>query len=107
MGVSLAAITDDGDFPALDQVDVGVTIVINAHWPGVLCVGDPLPEKAMGGENQASPHLSEDVNSCRFADVTSNFDFLRPLPNLRCVIRRLYTQQEIDLQSKCLLDAKR
>jgi len=31
MGMALAAITDDGDFLALDQVDVGVAIVIDAH----------------------------------------------------------------------------
>jgi len=29
--MALAAITDDGDFLALDQVDVGVAIVIDAH----------------------------------------------------------------------------
>ena len=31
MGMALAAIADDGDLLALDQVDVGVAIVINAH----------------------------------------------------------------------------
>ena len=31
MGVALAAVADDGDFLALDQIDVGVPIVINAH----------------------------------------------------------------------------
>ena len=31
MGVALAAIADDGDFLALDQIQVGVAVVINAH----------------------------------------------------------------------------
>src|SRR6516225_10935821 len=31
MGVTLAAVADDGDFLAFDQVDIGVAIVINAH----------------------------------------------------------------------------
>ena len=31
MGVALAAIADDGDLAALDQIDVGVAIVVNAH----------------------------------------------------------------------------
>src|SRR5262249_26936075 len=31
MGVTLAAVADDGDLLALDQIDVGVAIVINAH----------------------------------------------------------------------------
>jgi hypothetical protein len=31
MGVALAAIADDSDFLALDQVEVGVAIVINTH----------------------------------------------------------------------------
>jgi hypothetical protein len=32
MGVALAAVADDGDFLALDQIDVGITIIIDAHW---------------------------------------------------------------------------
>jgi hypothetical protein len=31
MGVALAAIADDGDLLALDQVQIGVAIVVNAH----------------------------------------------------------------------------
>ena len=31
MGMALTAIADDADFLALDQVDVGITIVIDAH----------------------------------------------------------------------------
>src|SRR4029077_7366734 len=31
MGMALAAIADDGDLLALDQVQVGVTIVVNTH----------------------------------------------------------------------------
>jgi hypothetical protein len=31
MGVALAAIADDGDLLALDQVQVGVAIVVNSH----------------------------------------------------------------------------
>ena len=31
MGVALAAIADDGDFLALDQVQVGVAVVVNTH----------------------------------------------------------------------------
>ena len=35
MGMALAAVADDGDLLALDQVDVGVAIVIDAHGPQV------------------------------------------------------------------------
>ena len=31
MGVSLAAVADDGHLPALDQTDVGIAVVIDAH----------------------------------------------------------------------------
>jgi hypothetical protein len=31
MGMALAAVADDDDLLALDQVDVGVAIIINAH----------------------------------------------------------------------------
>ncbi len=31
MGVALAAVADDGDLLALDQVQVGVAIVVNTH----------------------------------------------------------------------------
>jgi hypothetical protein len=31
MGVALAAIADDDDLLALDEVQVGVTIIINTH----------------------------------------------------------------------------
>ena len=31
MGVTLAAIADDRDFLALDEVEIGITIVIDAH----------------------------------------------------------------------------
>ena len=30
--MALAAVADDGDLLALDQIDVGVPIVINAHF---------------------------------------------------------------------------
>src|SRR5947209_12896537 len=32
MRVALAAIADDGDFLALDQIDVGIPVVIDAHF---------------------------------------------------------------------------
>ena len=32
MGVALRAVADHGDLLALDQIDVGIAIVINAHW---------------------------------------------------------------------------
>ena len=32
MGMALAAIADDGDLLALDQVQVGIPVVINAHY---------------------------------------------------------------------------
>ena len=58
MSVALAAITNDGDLLALDQVEVGVAIVINAHVrvlklerpaPGRLHnVDDPAPRAAAG-----------------------------------------------------------
>ena len=38
MGVALAAIADDGDLLALDQIDVGVAIVIDAHGDSLLQV---------------------------------------------------------------------
>jgi hypothetical protein len=31
VGVALAAVTDDRDLPGLDQVHIGITIVVNAH----------------------------------------------------------------------------
>ena len=31
MRVALAAIADDGDLLALDQIEIGIPIVINAH----------------------------------------------------------------------------
>src|SRR6185437_11390551 len=34
MGMALAAIADDGDLLALDQVQVGVAVVVNAHGFG-------------------------------------------------------------------------
>jgi hypothetical protein len=38
MRVALAAIADDGDLLPLDQIEIGIPIVINAH------TGLPLPE---------------------------------------------------------------
>jgi hypothetical protein len=34
VGVALAAVADDGDLLALDEADIGIGIVVNAH---VLC----------------------------------------------------------------------
>ena len=31
MRVALAAVADDGDLLALDEIDVGITIIIDAH----------------------------------------------------------------------------
>ena len=39
MGVALAAVADDDDFLALDQIDVGIPIVIDAHGSSVLSKG--------------------------------------------------------------------
>ena len=39
MGMALAAIADDGDFLALDQVQVGIPVVINAHITPVAALG--------------------------------------------------------------------
>jgi hypothetical protein len=36
VGMALAAIADDADLPALDEVEVGVMIVISPHW-SLLC----------------------------------------------------------------------
>src|SRR5207247_8637616 len=36
VGVALAAVADDGDLLALDQVQVGVAVVVNAHVFGSL-----------------------------------------------------------------------
>jgi hypothetical protein len=33
VGVTLAAIADDGDLLGLDEIEIGVPIVINAHVP--------------------------------------------------------------------------
>src|SRR5262249_27699576 len=44
VGVALAAIADNGDLLALDQVQVGVAIVINTH-------GGPSPPKFVTGRN--------------------------------------------------------
>jgi hypothetical protein len=33
--VALAAIADDGDFLALDEVNVGIPVIVNAHGRGV------------------------------------------------------------------------
>jgi hypothetical protein len=43
MGVALAAIADDGDLLALDQVQVGVAIVVNTHeiYPLIEALGLP------------------------------------------------------------------
>jgi hypothetical protein len=32
MGMALAAITDNGDLLVFDQLQIGVTIIINAHF---------------------------------------------------------------------------
>ena len=39
MGVALAAVADDDDLLALDQIDVGIPIVIDAHGSSVLSKG--------------------------------------------------------------------
>ena len=39
MGVALAAVADDGDLLALDQVQVGVAVVVNTHGLSPLLVG--------------------------------------------------------------------
>ena len=36
MGMALAAIADDGDLLAFDEIDVGIAIVINAHGESLL-----------------------------------------------------------------------
>jgi hypothetical protein len=37
MGVALAAIADNGDFLALDQVQIGVTVVVHTHGRSAPC----------------------------------------------------------------------
>jgi len=55
MGMALAAIADDNDLLALDQVQVGIAIVVNAHgYPRRLSVGKLPAETATRGENQAA-----------------------------------------------------
>ena len=34
MGMALAAVADDRDFLALDQIEIGIPIVVDAHGPG-------------------------------------------------------------------------
>jgi hypothetical protein len=41
--VALAAIADDGDLFALDQVQIGVAVVINTHDVSPLPGGQPWP----------------------------------------------------------------
>jgi hypothetical protein len=44
MGMTLRTITDHRDLLALDQVDIGIAIIINAHFssfPGVTVVAGP------------------------------------------------------------------
>ena len=36
MRMALAAIADDGDLLALDEIDVGITVVINTHEHSLL-----------------------------------------------------------------------
>jgi hypothetical protein len=36
MGMALASIADDGDFFALDEINIGIGIIINAHVVGFL-----------------------------------------------------------------------
>ena len=38
MGVALAAVADDDNLPALDEIEVGIPVVVDAHrksWVGV------------------------------------------------------------------------
>ena len=37
MGMALAAIADDGDLLAFDEIEIGIAIVVNAH-KGVPCL---------------------------------------------------------------------
>ena len=48
MGVALAAIADDADLLALDQVQVGIAIVINTHDQSLCFGGLPRPASGLG-----------------------------------------------------------
>src|SRR5215510_3571892 len=68
MGVALTAIADDGDLLALDQIDVGVAVVVNAHvahpcWDQaagrslvVLLLGS-MHRRDKPGESEIAPHI--------------------------------------------------
>jgi hypothetical protein len=56
--MALASVADDGHFLGLDQIDVGITIVIDAH--SVLAIGADLfavVESRMRGQNALSQVL--------------------------------------------------
>ena len=38
MGVTLAAVADHRDLPAFDQIEIGIPIVVDAHFDGFLLV---------------------------------------------------------------------
>ena len=45
MGVALAAVADDGDLLALDQIEVGIPVVIDAHVLSWSCASNAASRK--------------------------------------------------------------
>ena len=65
MGMALAAIADDGDLLALDQVQVGVAVVVNAHDHYPPPGGDfrGLAERSSGREDPGTSAVEPRVTS--------------------------------------------
>src|SRR3546814_9892826 len=55
VGMALTAIADNGDFLALDQADVSVTIIINTHFDNFPSTRFTSPPHVRGGYENPSP----------------------------------------------------
>jgi hypothetical protein len=55
MGMALAAVADHCDLLALDQIEIGVPIVINAHGPGPSLALPPLSCRWKGAAESPAP----------------------------------------------------
>src|SRR3546814_4419952 len=59
VGMALTAIADNGDFLALDQADVSVTIIINTHFDNFPSTRFTSPPHVRGGYENPSPRSEE------------------------------------------------
>ena len=74
MGMALAAVTDDQDLLALDQVHVGVTIVIDTHWGHsswqcLLCHATGLTRQPRPAKASLESHVQAACPLCAFRFV--------------------------------------